>query len=80
MGQFLILAIVLSFAEGGALYYIKTMFRSLQIMLNLPLMRISIPGNLSMVHEKIIPVVMFDILPEAVTNAMFKFDETEHEK
>ena len=66
-------------SQGQTLHYVISMFRSLQIMLNLPLMRILIPPNVNMVHELLIPIVMFDILPEGYMESTSSFDLDEHD-
>lgn len=52
------------------------MLRALQIALHLPLLKIMVPSNVSMVFGYIIPVVGFDVLdPEWTTELVLSFDE-----
>jgi hypothetical protein len=56
--------------------YFVMMIRSLQIILHLPILKVLVPSNVSMVFGFIIPVVMFDILdPSWTTEKVLKFDE-----
>ena len=71
---FVVGAILQLVSQGGTLHYVISMFRSLQIMLNLPLMRILLPSNVNMVHEILIPIAMFDILPDGYMEKILTFD------
>lgn len=54
------------------------MINSLQIAMHIPLFSIALPGNVILFLEKVIPIVMFDIIKEEwkvnPTNLM-EFDE-----
>lgn len=72
----LIVTFIMSiFLQGSALYF-TLMIRALQIALHLPLLKVLVPSNVSMVFGYIIPVVGFDVLdPEWTTELVFSFDE-----
>ena len=55
------------------------MIRALQIFLHVPMMMLSVPGNVSMLFEIIIPVATFDIFEYAspVEKALI-FDDNKH--
>ena len=60
----------------GSSKYFTLMLRALQIVLHLPLLKIMVPSNVSMVFGYIIPVVGFDVLdPEWTTELVLTFDE-----
>ena len=49
------------------------------MILHLPLLRIIVPSNVSMIIELIIPVAMFDVIdPEYSTKWVLDFDNLQH--
>ena len=50
------------------------MIRALQIILHLPMFRILLPGNVTMIFQIIVPVAMFDIVDEEYFALFFNFD------
>jgi len=66
----------LTFAlRGGALYFML-LIRSLQMVLHIPIFRVILPANTSMVFSYIISVAMFDFLEaDWTTKLVLQFDE-----
>ena len=65
------------FLQGSGLYMLM-MIRSLQIVLHLPILKVLVPSNVSMVFGLIVEVVMFDVLdPEWTTEYVLEFDDKE---
>ena len=58
----LIATFAMNLIMSGAMVYMIAMVRSLQMILHLPLLKVILPGNVSMLFEIMIPIVMFDIL------------------
>ena len=58
----LIATFAMNLVMSGAMVYMMAMVRSLQMILHLPLFKVILPGNVSMLFEIMIPIVMFDIL------------------
>ena len=58
----LIVTFAMNLIMSGAMVYMIAMVRSLQMILHLPLLKVILPGNVSMLFEIMIPIVMFDIL------------------
>jgi len=58
----LIISLFLNLFDKRAMMYMIALIRSLSIIIHLPLLRIMIPSNVSMVFSIIIPIVMFDLL------------------
>ena len=80
MISFFVIAIILQIvSQDGTIHYVTSMLRSLQMMLNLPLTRILLPPNVNMVHEFLIPIVMFDILPDGYLEQTSTFDLMQHD-
>ena len=61
--------------SGGMLYFLL-LIRSLQIVLHIPMLKVILPGNVSLFFSQVISVAMFDILDsEWTTKNVFRFDE-----
>ena len=58
----LIITFCLNFILAGSYRYMLLLIRCLQIMLHIPLMRILIPSNVSMMNSILVPIAMFDIM------------------
>jgi len=73
----LLVAFLMNFVFFGSTDYIIGLIRCLQIILHLPLLITIVPGNVSMIFNLIIPVVMFDILENDHYNyySLFEFAE-----
>ena len=50
------------------------LIRALQIILHLPVFKMILPGNVTMIFQLVVPVAMFDILDEEKFNMILKFD------
>jgi len=75
MKAMLIVSFLMNLIMSGAMMYMLTMIRSLQMILHLPMMRVIIPGNVNMFFSILIPIVMFDIIDsEWSTEIVFGFD------
>ena len=75
--MFLICLVLSIFFEGGSKYMFY-LIRALQMVLHFPIMRIAVPGNVSMLMSLIFPIVMFDILDNDLgidANMIYSFDE-----
>ena len=66
---------------SGGMEYMIGMIRSLQMILHLPMMKIIVPGNVSMLFSAIIPIAMFDVLENDEINptTIFDFDGVEEQ-
>ena len=74
----IVIAFVLNIIVQGSGHYLTMLIRSLQIILHLPILKIIVPPNVSMVFGYMIKVVMFDIFDaEWTTELVLDFD---HEK
>lgn len=72
----LIITFLMNMFLNDSSKYFTLMLRALQIVLHLPLLKIMVPSNVSMVFGYIIPVVGFDVLdPEWTTELVLSFDE-----
>ena len=70
---------IMNFVLTGSMTYMTIFLRSLQIILHLPLLRILVPSNVSMVVEIIFPVAMFDVIdPDYSTKLFLDFDYQDH--
>lgn len=70
----------LMMAGSGSMDYFIEMLNSLQIVIHFPMLRILLPGNVTLFFKIIIPIVMFDILDglddtKYDPNNMIEFDE-----
>ena len=62
MKYLLIVAFALNLVMAGSIAYMMAMIRSLQIILHLPLMAVLVPGNINMLFQIMVPIIMFDVL------------------
>jgi len=66
--------------SGGMLYFL-TLIRSLQIVLHIPMLKVILPGNVSLFFSQVISVAMFDILDsDWTTKKVLSFDEEKQEE
>jgi len=71
----LIISLILNLFDRRAMMYMIALIRSLSVIIHLPLLRILIPSNVSLVFSIIIPIVMFDILDsDYSTELLLEFD------
>jgi len=71
----LIVSLILNIFDRRAMMYMIALIRSLSVIIHLPLLRIIIPNNVSLVFSIIIPIVMFDILDsEYSSELLLEFD------
>ena len=63
----LVIVFLLNFVLSGSMKYMTMLVRFLQIVLHLPLIHISIPGNVISLNKVLIEVAMFDILDSSYT-------------
>jgi len=59
---------MLNLVMSSGMEYMIGMIRSLQMILHLPMMKIIVPGNVSMLFSAIIPIAMFDVLENETLN------------
>lgn len=72
----LVITFVLNILLRGSGHYFTMLINSLQIVLHLPIIKVIVPANVSMVFSYMIPVVMFDIFDtEWTTELVFNFDD-----
>lgn len=72
----LVVTFILQFLLRGSGHYFTLLINSLQIVLHLPILKIIVPANVSMVYSYMIPVVMFDIFDtEWTTEVVLDFDD-----
>ena len=64
----LLIAFMLNLVMSSGMEYMIGMIRSLQMILHLPMMKIIVPGNVSMLFSAIIPIAMFDVLENETLN------------
>ena len=57
-----LIALGLNVVFSGGSKYMFFLIRALQLDIHFPIMRIILPGNVSMLMSIIMPIVMFDIL------------------
>ena len=73
----LVIALVLNIFLPGGYRYMIIFIRALQIILHLPMMRIIVPGNVSMLMSLLFPIVLFDVLElteDVNAGLIFQFD------
>ena len=66
----LLVDFALNFMLSGAMAFMITLIRSLQMILHLAMYKILLPGNVLMVFSIIIRVVMYDILESEYTSEL----------
>ena len=75
MNWILILTFLINFILAGAMGYMISMIRALQIILHQPMLKIVMPGHITMFFSILIPIVMFDVLDSGwTTEAVLDFD------
>ena len=67
----LVAVFLLNFVLSGSMKYMAMLARFLQIVLHLPLIHISIPGNVISLNKVLIEVAMFDVLDSSWTTDLF---------
>jgi len=81
MKTIMIFLVVQNVAFKGAMMLILDCIRSLQMILHLPMLKNTIPGNLGMINSKLIDIVMFDVLPsDKSVDLIFTYNETQIEE
>lgn len=72
----MIVMFLMNILLSGSGHYFSMLINSLQIVIHLPILKVIVPANVSMVFSYIIPVVMFDILePDWTTELVLDFDD-----
>ena len=73
-----VIALAMQYFFGfGEMKYFIQLIRALQMILHLPIIFVLVPGNVSMFYERMIPIVMFDILENQKgydTTLVLKYD------
>lgn len=65
----------------GAMTYMIINLRTLQMILHLPLVKVIVPGNVSMFFQTMIPIAMFDIFESSYTTEyLLDFSEQQQEQ
>ena len=81
MRNLLIGSFVLNFVFQGAMSYILSVIRSLQMVLHLPMFSVIMPGNVTMFFQILLPFVMFDIFdPSNLLSYFVDFDDEAQEE
>jgi hypothetical protein len=76
----LIVVFALSMELPGAMVYMIINLRTLQMILHLPLVKVIVPGNVSMFFQTMIPIAMFDIFETSyTTEVLLDFSEQQQE-
>ena len=74
----LIFTFLMNLVLQGSMIYFTMMIRSMQLILHMPILKVLVPSNVSMIFGYIIPVVMFDIFDTSwTTEVVLEFDEDE---
>ena len=77
----MVITFVINFVFSGGMYYFLILVRSLQIVLHIPMLKVILPGNVSLFFGYVISVAMFDILDaDWTTKYVFNFDEDKQEE
>jgi hypothetical protein len=67
---------ILNIVLQGAMHFILSMIRSLQLIIHLPIMSMVIPSNVMTMFNILIPIVMFDVLEDLqIFNEIFPDSE-----
>ena len=81
MRNLLIGSFVLNFAFQGAMSYILSVIRALQMILHLPMFAVIMPGNVTMFFQILLPLAMFDVFDPSIFLSYFvDFDDEAQEK
>jgi hypothetical protein len=80
MRNLLIGSFALNFVFQGAMSYILSVIRCLQMVLHFPMFVVIMPGNVTMFFQILLPFVMFDIFdPSDLLSKFIEFDEEAQE-
>ena len=72
----LVVMLLMHLALSGSGHYYTMLINSLQIVLHLPIIKVTVPANVSMIYSYMIPIVMFDIFDtDWTTEVVFEFDD-----